>query len=54
MTITLDREQYEVIEGDGKVEVCATLDSTYDVDCAVPRDFHVSLNVINETAGNRK
>ena len=41
-------------EGEGGVEVCAILNSTYDVECALPRDFHINLHVLNGTAGNRK
>ena len=38
-------------EGEGGVEVCATLNSMYDVECALPRDIHINLHVLNGTAG---
>ena len=40
-------------EDEGGVEVCATVNSTYDVECAVPSNFHVHLIVSNGTAGER-
>ena len=43
MTIALERKPYQVIEGEGEVEVCATLNSTYDVECAMPSDFHIHI-----------
>ena len=40
-------------ENEGGIEVCATVNSTYDVECDVPSDFHVHLIVSNSTAGER-
>ena len=52
MTITLENKQYRVTEGEGRVEVCATLNSTPDVECAVPSDFQIHI-ASNGTAGDR-
>ena len=51
VTITLEKKQYYVTEGEGEVEVCATLNSTYDVECAVPSDFQIYI-ASNGTAGD--
>ena len=51
MTIALERKAYQVTEGEGEVEVCATINSTYDVECAVPSDFHIYI-ASNGTAGD--
>ena len=51
VNITLEKKQYHVTEGEGEVEVCATLISTYDVECAVPSDFQIYI-ASNATAGD--
>ena len=50
--ITLERKEYQVKESEGEVEVCATLNSTYDVECAVPNGLHIKLSVLSGTAGS--
>ena len=51
MEISLERDHYEVGEGDGEVEMCAVLNTTYDVECAPIKDFSVNLSFSNLTAG---
>ena len=53
VTIILNEEHYQVREDEGGVEVCATVKSTHDVECAVPSDFHINLIASNGTAGDR-
>ena len=50
--VSLTDYNYQVAENDDRLKMCATLNTTGIINCAVNYDFHVKLSIFDVNTGN--